>query len=89
MCLSLGAGSCRGGFAAQGRDRKLRIFPSSEHPFQDHPRLVGWEPSPRKLRVKEPLFELPDGWEPMNPEAYLKRFGHRLSGKEAPREQPS
>ena len=58
----------------QGRDRKLRIFPSADHPFQDHPRLIGWEPSPRRLRIKEPLFELPEGWEPMNPEARLR--GH-------------
>ena len=63
---------------AQARDRKLRIFPGPEHPFGDHPRLVAWEPKPRQLRVKGALFQLPEGYEPMNPEAYIKRFGHRM-----------
>ncbi len=70
-CFLASAGKSRVG--SQGRDRKLRIFPSSDHPFQDHPRLIGWEPGPRRLRIKEPLFELPEGWEPMNPEASRRR----------------
>jgi len=37
---------------------------------------------PRKLRVKEPLWELEEGFEPMNPVAYLKRYGHQLDEKE-------
>ena len=77
---------------AQARDRKLRIFPGPEHPFQDHPRLVAWEPAPRQLRVKGALFQLPEGYEPMNPEAYAKRFGHRMDkplpgGRKPPSEQ--
>ena len=53
---------------AQARDRKLRIFPEGDHPFKDHPALVHWQPPPRKLRVKHPLWELEEGFEPMNPE---------------------
>ena len=37
---------------------------------------------PRKLRVKGELFELPPGFEPFNPAAYNKRFGHRLEGEQ-------
>ncbi len=52
----------------QARDRKLRIFPDADHPFKDHPQLVHWQPPPRKLRVKHPLWELEEGFEPMNPQ---------------------
>lgn len=52
----------------QSRDRKLRIFPDAEHPFQEHARLVPWQPPPRALRVKRPLWDLPEGFEPLNPE---------------------
>ena len=52
----------------QARDRKLRIFADADHPFKDHPRLVAWEPPHRALRRKRPLWELPDGFEPFNPE---------------------
>lgn len=37
---------------------------------------------PRKLRVKEPLWVLEPHEEPMNPGAYLKRYGHQLDEKE-------
>lgn len=37
---------------------------------------------PRKLRVKEPLWKLEEGFEPMNPGAYLKRYSHQLDEKE-------
>lgn len=59
--------------------RKLRIFASEDHPFRDDPRLVPWEIPPRRLRVKEGIFELPDGFEPLNPAIYQRRFGHQLS----------
>lgn len=57
---------------------KLRIYDDDEHPFKNDPRVVKFEPPPRNLRIKEPLFELPDGFQPMNREAYRKRFGHLL-----------
>jgi hypothetical protein len=62
----------------QERARKLRIFPDEEHPFVGDPRLVAWEMPPRKLRVKEGLFEVPEGFEPLNADAYRKRYGHML-----------
>ena len=62
----------------QARMRKLRIFPGEEHPFKDDPRLVPWTMPPRKLKVKEGIFEVPDGFEPLNPRAYQRRFGHLL-----------
>lgn len=58
--------------------RKLRIFPGERHAFEDHPALTLFEMPPRKLRVKGELFDLPQGFEPFNPQAYYKRFGHRL-----------
>ena len=65
-------------YSVQERARKLRIFPDEEHPFTQHPQLVPWEMAPRKKRVKEPLFELPEGYEPLNSTAYRKRFEHML-----------
>ena len=62
----------------QERGRKLRIFLDDDHPFVGHPQLVSWHMPPRKLRVKEELFNLPDGFEPLNPDAYRKRFAHML-----------
>jgi len=67
-----------GSMCAQERARKLRIFPDEEHPFVGDPRLVAWEMPPRKLRVKEGLFEVPEGFEPLNADAYRKRYGHML-----------
>ena len=63
---------------AQERARKLRIFPDEEHPFAEHPALVPWQVPPRRRRVREPLFQLPEGFQPLNPTAYRKRFGHML-----------
>ncbi|KAK9837291.1 hypothetical protein WJX81_003791 [Elliptochloris bilobata] len=73
------------------RARKLRIFPDEEHPFVGDPRLVPWEAPPRKLRVKEGLFEVPQGFEPLNADAYRKRYGHMLpdAAVEALRQEPS
>ncbi|PSC67474.1 hypothetical protein C2E20_8863 [Micractinium conductrix] len=62
--------------------RKLRIFPGGRHDFEGHPQLLPFTMPPRKLRVKGQLFELPDGFEPFNPQAYQKKYGHRL-GKAA------
>ncbi|KAL4457973.1 hypothetical protein ABPG75_012838 [Micractinium tetrahymenae] len=58
--------------------RKLRIFPGERHEFEGHPALLPFQMPPRKLREKGELFELPPGFEPFNPQAYYKRFGHRL-----------
>ncbi len=66
----------------QERARKLRIFPDEEHPFEDHPALVPWEAPPRRRRIREQLFELPEGFEPLNLTAYRKRFGHMLLEEE-------
>ncbi len=72
----LGNKACR--FLVQERARKLRIFSDAEHPFEEHPQLVPWEMAPRRRRVKEPLFQLPEGFEPLNSTAYRKRFEHML-----------
>ncbi|KAL4426999.1 hypothetical protein ABPG77_009560 [Micractinium sp. CCAP 211/92] len=58
--------------------RKLRIFPGERHDFEGHPALLAFQMPPRKLREKGELFELPPGFEPLNTQAYFKRFGHRL-----------
>jgi len=57
------------------RARKLRLFAGSEHPFVGDPRLVPWSPPPRKLRVKEATVTLPEGFVPLNPAAFERRFG--------------
>ena len=59
--------------------RKLRIFPGPDHPFGAHPDLVEMAMPPRKLREKGDAFVLPEGFEALNPEAYIKRYGHRLA----------
>ena len=40
---------------------------------------------PRKVRVNEELFVLPDGFDALNPSVYRKRFGHMLSPTEVER----
>lgn len=62
----------------QSMARKLRIFPGERHEFEGHPALLPFQMPPRKLREKGELFEMPPGFEPLNPQAYFKRFGHRL-----------
>jgi len=62
----------------RARALKLRIYPDEEHPFKDDPRLVRFEMPPRKLRVQEALFELPEGFHPLNKDAYRRRFSHML-----------
>lgn len=64
--------------SVQERARKLRIFPDDQHPFANHPQLVPWDVPTRRRRVKEPLFQLPEGFEPLNSTAYRKRFEHML-----------
>ena len=60
------------------RTKKLRIFPDADHPFKGDPRIVEFEMPPRNTRRKEPLFSLPEGFEPMNRDAYRKRFSHMM-----------
>jgi large subunit ribosomal protein L13 len=62
------------------RARKLRVFAGPDHPFAGDPRLVPWSPPPRKLRVKEPVVELPPGFVPLNPAAFERRFGRSGGG---------
>lgn len=59
--------------------RKLRIFLGEEHSFEGHPDLLPFEMPPRKLREKGDLLVLPPGFEPLNPEGYAKKYGHRLA----------
>ena len=61
------------------RARRLRVFAGEAHaPFEGDPRLVPWAPPPRTLRVKEAAPELPDGFAPLNAEAFARRFrAHR------------
>ena len=61
----------------QNRMCKLLLYPDEQHEL-DAASLVPWEMPPRKLRRKEGLFELPEGFVPMNKAAYSKRFGHML-----------
>ena len=62
------------------RARKLRLFAGPDHPFGGDPRLVDWAPSPRQLRVKEASVVLPDGFVPLNPARFERRFGGGGSG---------
>eukprot|EP00879_Flechtneria_rotunda_P016929 GHRR01017723.1.p1 GENE.GHRR01017723.1~~GHRR01017723.1.p1 ORF type:complete len:256 (+),score=95.85 GHRR01017723.1:288-1055(+) len=57
----------------EARMRKLRLFPGPEHPFKGV-ELIPWQMPPRKLQDKGLGWLLPDGFEPMNPEAYVKRM---------------
>ncbi len=67
--------------------RKLRIFAGEWHAFEGHPELRPFQMPPRKLREKGDLFELPPGFEPFNPEAYYKRYGHRLQKQQQQQQQ--
>lgn len=40
---------------------------------------------PRKLRANKEFYELPDDYEPMNPEAYRKRFWHMMNAAQQQR----
>ena len=65
--------------AMQARARKLRIFNDEVHSFAKHPQLTEWQMPERRLRANKEYYELPEGFEPMNPEAYRKRFWHMMS----------
>lgn len=62
------------------RARKLRIFPGADHPFAGDARLVPFQMPPRRLRTKEPLVRLPEGFVPLNPTAFERRFGRSDAG---------
>jgi hypothetical protein len=62
------------------------VFLDAEHPFKADPRLVEQQLPWRRLREKEPVFIVPEDFVPMNPDAYIKRYGHRLKGNEPPPE---
>lgn len=66
----------------QDRARKLRVFAGEEHPFNGHPQLIPWELPPRKLRPDKDFYEIPEGHEPLNPEAYRKRFWHMMNAEQ-------
>lgn len=67
--------------------RKLRIYPGPEHDLEGTgAEIVEFVMPPRKLREKGEVLELPEGFEPFNPQAYWKRYGHRL-GKDAQQQQ--
>lgn len=55
------------------RMRKLRVFPGPEHPFKGV-ELVPWQMPPRKLQDRGLGWVLPEGFEPLNPKAYLQRM---------------
>ena len=61
----------------QNRMCKLLLYPGEQHEVQELD-LIPWEMPPRKLYRKEGVFELPEGFLPMNAAAYSKRFGHML-----------
>ena len=58
------------------RARRLRVFAGEAHPpFEGDSRLVPWSPPPRTLRVKgEKPPELPEGFAPLNADAFARRF---------------
>jgi len=67
--------------------RKLRIFSGPDHDFVGEPGLVDFKIPARKLREKGSVLVLPDGFEPLNPEMYWKRFGHRIEKMKQEQEQ--
>ena len=69
----------------QDRARKLRIFAGEDHPFKEHPQLVEWTLPPRRLRPDKDFYEIDEGHEPMNPEAYRKRFWHMMTSEQQQR----
>lgn len=60
--------------------RKLCIYPDAEHPFHADT-LIPWRMPERRLRIKEAAFAVPEGFQPLNPAAYTRRFGHLLSSE--------
>lgn len=71
------------------RMRKLRVFPGPDHPFRGV-ELVPWNMPPRRLQDKGLGWLLPEGFEPMNPEAYMSRMrGSKLLQQQAPQLAPT
>ena len=62
--------------------RKLRIFPGPEHDFENHPALVKQELPPRKIRDKGDIFEVPEGFQPFNPNVYEKKLERLQASRE-------
>lgn len=54
------------------RMRKLRVFPGPDHPFKGV-ELVPWQMPPRQLQDRGLGWLPPQGFEPLNPQAYLQR----------------
>ncbi len=65
------------------RMRKLRIFPGSSHAFEGFD-LVPFHMPPRQLEDKQLGWSMPQGFEPMNPEAYARR----MRGSRRPKGSP-
>ncbi|GBF92078.1 hypothetical protein Rsub_04425 [Raphidocelis subcapitata] len=55
------------------RMRKLRVFAGPEHPYGATP-MVPWSMPPKQLEDHKLGWALPQGFEPMNPEAYARRM---------------
>ena len=52
--------------------RKLRVFPGDKHAFEEH-ELVPFEMPPRAIRKKKtPVVDVPEGFQPMNPERHRR-----------------
>jgi large subunit ribosomal protein L13 len=66
----------RSGAARRDRLRKLRVFAGADHPFAGGGalELVPSPPPARVLRDKGQGWPMPEGFEPMNPEAYARRM---------------
>lgn len=63
------------------RLRKLRVFPGPDHPYgQLH--MEPWAMPPKQLEDHKLGWAMPQGLEPMNPEAYARRMrgARRVAG---------
>jgi large subunit ribosomal protein L13 len=69
------------------RMRKLRVYAGPQHPFTGV-ELLPWHAPPRKLQDKGLGWQLPEGFEAMNPVAYAQRMrGSKLVQQEQPQQQ--
>jgi hypothetical protein len=60
------------------RLRKLRVFPGPDHPFTQL-ELVPWSMPPKNYEDRGLGWVMPEGFTPMNPEAFQRRqLGMRL-----------
>lgn len=60
------------------RLRKLRVFTGPDHPFGSL-QMVPWQMPPKKLEDHKMGWLLPEGFRPMNAEAYARRLRGRSS----------